>query len=114
MGTNDAILPLASSWTTPSILPSVLLSRIEKLGETSVDGSILSLNSTTKGVLTGTPVAPPSGLVRSTVGAPVSEKFPVVKALVCFLHPTSGVVIPLSGHDWPLVPDGSDAVLRFP
>lgn len=40
------------------------------------------------------------------------EGNPVKKALVCFDR--NGVVIPLTCHDWPLVPDGSDATLRFP
>jgi len=39
---------------------------------------------------------------------------PVVKAIVCFQHATSGIVIPLTGHDVVFTPDGSNFSLRFP
>ena len=37
---------------------------------------------------------------------------PIVKALICF--DWRGDVIPLTGHDWAITPDGSDLTLRFP
>jgi len=41
------------------------------------------------------------------------EGNPIVKALVCYQEVASGIIIPLSGHDWPMTPDGSDLTLRF-
>lgn len=38
---------------------------------------------------------------------------PVVKALVCYQEQVSGVVIPLTGHDWAVSPDGSDLLFRY-
>lgn len=39
---------------------------------------------------------------------------PIVKALMCYQHPATGIVIPLTGHDVAITPDGGDVNLRFP
>jgi hypothetical protein len=38
----------------------------------------------------------------------------IVKAIVCFQEVVSGLVIPLTGHDVAVTPDGSNFTLRFP